>query len=333
VGNTTTSVRGAVRRYLNDLPAGSTGVVAVSGGPDSVALLRALRLESTGPLVLAHLNHQLRGAESDADEAFVRQLHTGLAAPEGRFELRCETVNVAALAHGDNLETAGRRLRYGWLTRVAKETGAAWVATGHTADDQAETVLHRLLRGTGLRGLAGIPRRRELAAGIVLVRPLLQVRRGAVLEFLHQLDQPYCQDRSNLDPRFTRNRLRHQLLPLLASEYNPAVHEVLQHLADHAGEVHTFVARHAAALLDSAELPRAGQTVVLDARQLNAAPALLQREALRLLWERENWPLKEMGFDAWQRAAEVVRGEAAAIDFPAGIRMRRVGQVVQLASG
>src|SRR5207249_9959188 len=127
---------------------------------------------------------------------------------ETRLQFHVERIDVRTETAGDNLESAARRLRYEWFARLARETGAAWVATGHTADDQAETVLHRLLRGTGLRGLAGIPRRRELAPGIVLVRPLLSVRRVELLGYLAQLVQTYCEDRSNRERRYTRNRRR-----------------------------------------------------------------------------------------------------------------------------
>src|SRR5207253_3128013 len=143
----------------------------------SVALLRsilALRRESAaGPIVMAHLNHQLRGADSDADEAFVVALHASLQlAAASDLLIRHERRDVAAIARAQrsNLEDVARRLRYEWLAGVAAETGARWVATGHTADDQAETVLHRLLRGTGLQGLRGIAPRRPLAPGIDLIR-------------------------------------------------------------------------------------------------------------------------------------------------------------------
>ena len=125
------------------------GVVAVSGGADSVALLRALHT-CHAALTVAHVNHQLRGEESDADEAFVRDLCAALG-----VECRVRSVDVTALAAGDNLESTARRVRYEFFTEVANEVGAAWVATAHTADDQAETVLHRLIRGTGLQGLGG----------------------------------------------------------------------------------------------------------------------------------------------------------------------------------
>src|SRR5436189_3233901 len=132
--------------------------------------------------------------------------------------MHCQRIDVRSQARREraNLEAVGRRVRYDFLASVARETGAAWVATGHTADDQAETVLHRLLRGTGLKGLAGIPARRALAPGVDVVRPLLKVRRAEVLAFLQETGQRFRQDTSNVDPRFTRNRIRHELLPSLA---------------------------------------------------------------------------------------------------------------------
>jgi tRNA(Ile)-lysidine synthase len=140
------------------------GVVALSGGPDSVCLaliLRDLHRQGVFPkLVLAHLNHQQRGADSAADEAFVQDLSVAWNLP-----CRTERVDVAAAAEQArvNLEATARRLRYSWLARVARDEGAAWVAAGHSADDQAETVLFRMLRGSGLQGLSGMADRRVLA--------------------------------------------------------------------------------------------------------------------------------------------------------------------------
>src|SRR5262249_45357023 len=153
---------------------------------------------------------------------------------ENGLLLRCERVNVAARARaaGDNLESTARRVRYAWLTTVAREAGASWVATGHTADDQAETVLHRLLRGTGLKGLCGIPARRPLAAGVQLLRPLLHTRKYELLAFLEALGQDYRRDSSNADLALVRNRIRHELLPHLAAAYNPAVVSALCRLAE-----------------------------------------------------------------------------------------------------
>lgn len=304
------------------------GVVAVSGGPDSVALLRALASCRAGsPLVVAHLNHRLRGAESDADEGFVRDLAASLG-----LEFAVEQTDAAAQANeaGENLEATARRLRYEWLASVAARWRFGWVATGHTANDQAETVLHRLLRGSGLKGLRGIAARRPLASGVEVVRPLLQVTREEVLAYLAAEGQSYREDRSNADLRLTRNRIRHELLPHLAERYNPAVVRVLTRLAEQAEEVYAGAEEEARRLLVEAERPRAGSLMVLDRRTLAAAPRHRLREALRLLWQREGWPVDAMGFEHWQRLADVARGDAAAVDLPGGISARRREQVVQI---
>jgi tRNA(Ile)-lysidine synthase len=329
--NTSCPLQLGVRRALAQLAPTARGVVAVSGGPDSVAQLRAL-LDVGMPLVLAHVNHRLRGDESDGDEAFVRRLHERCVA-EGAvdLQLRVQGLDTRLLAAGDNLENAARQLRYDWLTTVAHETGASWVATGHTADDQAETVLHRLLRGTGLRGLVGIPEQRELVQGVVLLRPLLHVRRHEVLAFLEQRGQDYCRDSSNEDRQYTRNALRHELLPLLAREFNPAIVDVLGRLSQQANEVQQFMEEQATQLLTAAELPRAGAVVVLDARRLTGVSPVLLREVVRRLWRRERWALRDVDFAAWERASSVVRGEVAAVDLPGGVRVRRVRHVVQFS--
>jgi tRNA(Ile)-lysidine synthase len=318
---------------LADPPPGL--VVAVSGGPDSVALARALlavRPDPAIPLVLAHLNHLLRGVDSDADEAFVADLHARLAVTAPNLHLQTHRLDVAGLAReqGANLEAVARRERYRWLAQVARTHGLHHVATGHTADDQAESVLHRLVRGTGLEGLRGIAARRPLESGIEVVRPLLDVGRNEVLAYLRAIGQLARHDASNDDPRFTRNRIRHDLLPLLARDYNPRIVEVLGRLADQAEEVWREEDLAGQALLAGAELPRAGALVVLDAAVLHQSAARTVRTALRLVWQREDWPMGEMGFAQWQRLAALVAAQAGSHDLPGGIRARRQGRVVQL---
>jgi tRNA(Ile)-lysidine synthase len=319
-----------VRRFLEDLDVHDRpAVVAVSGGPDSVALLRALAgLHAdgvVGNLIVAHLNHGLRGPESDGDESFVRELCARLG-----LAWRGAQTDLNDRAPGLGLEGAARQARYDWLAEVAAADGAGWVATGHTANDQAETVLHRLLRGAGLRGLAGIPARRELRPGVVLVRPLLEVRRAEVLAYLEALGQDWREDRSNLDRRFMRNRIRHELLPLLAEQYNPNVVGVLCHVARQADEARRGQEEEAAGLLKRAERPRAGALLVFDGACLAAAPRRLVRELFRLVWRREGWPLDAMGFREWERAAAVALGERSAVDLPGPVRVRRRGPVVQV---
>jgi tRNA(Ile)-lysidine synthase len=320
------------------------GVAAVSGGADSVAMLRALADGGIAPTV-AHVNHNLRGAASDADERFVRDLCADLGVP-----CRVLSADVAARAAGANLEATARRVRYAFFADVAHEAAATWIATAHTADDQAETVLHRLVRGTGLQGLRGVARNMwavgggqwaeedsrkvlEQTAGarpaVCLLRPLLNVTRADVLAHLAAVDQPHREDASNADTRFTRNRIRHELLPLLRT-FNPDVVSALGHLAEHAADAHEVVVAAANDLLTRAERPRAGGAVILDAAALLGAPRAVVRAALRLVWARENWPMGEMTFDAWERAVEVAGRAAGAWDFPGGVGMRHAGRVVRI---
>jgi tRNA(Ile)-lysidine synthase len=151
-----------------------------------------------------------------------------------------------------------------------------------------------------------------------------------VLDYLASLNQPFREDASNADPRFTRNRIRHELLPLLKT-FNPEIVSALAHVAEHAGEAHEVLTALATELLAKAEHPRAANAVILDAATLTAAPRAVLRVALRLVWEREGWPVAEMGFDAWERAVEIAGRAAPACDFPAGVTMRKAGRVVQLA--
>jgi tRNA(Ile)-lysidine synthase len=227
-----------VLRYIREqgmLRAGDRVGVGVSGGADSVALLRLLD-ERSGELgvrlSVLHFNHQLRGAESDTDESFVAQLAAscGLEFLAGR-----EDVVAAARARGWNLEDAARRLRYAFFASLVRAGRLTRVAVAHTADDQAETVLARLVRGTGPTGLASI----YPVKGHV-VRPLLQVRRGELRSYLTALGQSWREDASNLDLARLRARLRHRVLPIFEKELQPAIVEHLCRLATMAREDVSF---------------------------------------------------------------------------------------------
>jgi tRNA(Ile)-lysidine synthase len=312
-------------------------VVAVSGGPDSVALLAALselqkREHASGTLVVAHLNHELRGAESDEDEEFVRNLAARLATSRPSIVFRPCRIDIRAEAARDreNLESVARRVRYDWLVRIAEQEGARWIATGHTMDDQAETVLFRLLRGTGFQGLAGIAPRFNVTPTIEVIRPLLETRRDEVCDFLSSIGQEYRIDSSNADLHFTRNRIRKTLLPFLAKEYNPAIVSNLSSLAEQAFEARQdreFLIRRC---LAEAELPCAGKLVILKSSLLSQWSRSLVREVLRAVWTREHWPMGEMGHEQWDRLAGMVFEGAAAVDAPGGIRARLKGNVVQI---
>ncbi len=202
-------------------------VVAVSGGADSVALLDflATRVELGLRLVVAHLNHGLRGADADADERFVSGLAAGYGLP-----MEAARVDVRALSRERrlSLEEAGREARHLFLAAVAERHGAARIALAHHRDDQAETVLMRLIRGAGADGLAGM---RPASGDSRYVRPLLAVSREHIVAYLRARGLQWREDASNQDQAFLRNRIRHELLPLLAT-YNPAIAERLAATAE-----------------------------------------------------------------------------------------------------
>jgi tRNA(Ile)-lysidine synthase len=301
-------------------------VVAVSGGADSVALLRAMcaakqEAGGAGRLYVGHFDHGLR-MESSADAAWVATLCAQLQVP-------CETgrsdVQAAAVQQGDGLEAASRAARYEFLARAAENLGARFVATAHTADDQVETVLHRLVRGTGIGGLAGIPRTRPLTPGVTLVRPLLGVGRQQVIAYLQRIGQSYRVDATNADPRFTRNRLRHELLPLLRKEFNSDVDAALMRLATQAAGAQQLILQQAQRIYQYATVVLPGR-VELDAEKLANEPPLLIRETCKLAWSAAGLPLQAMGYDQWQQLeALIADANAATLNLPGGVRAQRLG--------
>jgi tRNA(Ile)-lysidine synthase len=257
---------------------GDRVAVAVSGGSDSVALfwlLHALApdlgLELAG---LIHVNHQLRGAESDGDEAFCRRLADRMGLP-----IAAAGVDVAADARARrvSIEVAARDARYAFFERAATDLAATVIVTGHTLDDQAETVMLRLLRGAGTRGLSGIRARRGHVA-----RPLLHVRRAEARDYLIARDEAWRDDASNLDTAIARNRVRHELMPVLES-LAPGAAAVLARTARLAQDDENYLMEAAIknrpALVVSEEGP--GKPVDLDAGTLSLLPPALARRLIR----------------------------------------------------
>jgi len=266
----------------------TTLVVAASGGPDSSALLYCLhRLQDSHRLKLhvAHLNHNFRGEEAYEDARFAARMAQDLGLP-ATVEKR-EAIDYQRERGISSFEQAARELRYAFVAEVAGQVGAAAVAVGHTADDLAETVLLHILRGTGLHGLRGMA---ELSSwpwpqhppGLRLFRPLLEATKEETAACCRELGRSYREDSGNTLPRFTRNRVRHQLLPQLAAEYNPQVRQALVRLARSAnleldfleGELDKAWPRLAPASLS-------GGALALERRALLALHPLLQRLALR----------------------------------------------------
>ena len=227
-------VLGTIRRSRMTAPGDRVGV-AVSGGADSVALLRLLenvRADLGVTLLVVHFDHRLRGFESEADAQFTAEL----ARARGlEFVLDREDVAAAAAKNKWNLEDAARRLRYAFFERVVQEGRATRIAVAHTADDQAETVLAHLLRGTGPTGLGGVY---PMVGPII--RPLLGERREALRDYLRELGQTWREDSTNLDVRRLRAKIRSQLVPMLERDFSPHVTSHLTGLAELAREEEAF---------------------------------------------------------------------------------------------
>jgi len=278
-------------------------LVAVSGGPDSVCLVMVLyEMQQRGVLPgldlhVAHVNYGLRGAESEKDEAYVRDLGKTLNLPA-----HVERVHLVPRP-GQTVQSQARDSRYAFFARMRRECGLTAVATGHTADDQAETVLLWLLRGSGTRGLAGIPVQR----GDGIIRPLLGVTRAQVLDYLASRGIVYRTDASNATRVYRRNQIRHEIMPLLRT-FNPRIVEGLARAAE--------ILAAEAALLDDLELERwktvvkdiAPGRVVLQGERLAQEPLGLQRRLIR-------------------RALSMVRGSAA------GLTFRHVGDILARVVG
>ncbi|MFW6164106.1 MAG: tRNA lysidine(34) synthetase TilS, partial [Planctomycetota bacterium] len=317
------TVEATVQRH-GLLDAGDRVVAAVSGGPDSMALLAAVLAlrERLGLWVcVAHLNHGLRPAA--ADEARFVTDHArrlGLAP-------RVEEADVAAARRGgESIEAAARRVRYAFLERVATEVSASAVATGHTADDQVETIVEGLLRGGGLKALAGMPVQRPIARGsdVRVVRPLLTVRRREVLRLLDEGGVAYCTDESNVDTAFERNAVRHELLPLLRERLGQGLDDQLLSLAAVARELSVVVEGAAVEMLVVN-----GSEARLDVERLRAVPRLVRRAAFRRACEAVAGP-GEVRRGALDGAEGLLRGGSGRqADLGRGVvARRRHGDVV-----
>lgn len=306
-------------------------LIAVSGGADSVALLRGLlQLRGTLKLTLraAHLNHQLRGADADADADWVAALCR-------QYDVPCdiEVAPVRGLAEQSRrgLEETARDARYDFLRAVAKRHGCDVVATAHTADDQAETVLHHILRGTGLTGLRGMEWSRSLDDSTRLIRPMLAIWRTEVEQFLTELGQTFRQDATNEDVSLTRNRLRHELLPRVEQDFNPRVREHLCQLAEQAAGCEEATRIAAETLLDAALLDQSEHVVRLRCDALAKVSRPLTREVFVRLWQRVNWSRQAMTFSHWDRLADFVESDQpAAIDLPGPVSVRRRANMIVL---
>lgn len=294
-------------------------LIAVSGGPDSVALLRALhtlrsaqntqKATQSTRLEVAHFNHGWRDT-AEQDEQFVAALCSELSV----------TLHVGHARSTKQTEETARSERYAFLQSTAEQRGARYLATAHTANDQAETILHRIIRGTGPKGLVGIQRTRKLSEAVTVVRPMLWATRQEVLRYLTRSEQEYRVDESNSDTRYTRNRIRHELLPHLAQHYNSNIIDSLLRLGQLSAEVNDVIQSEVGLGLEECITAKSDNMVELDRDHLIAKSDFLLRETLVAVWRNQGWPEQSMGFDQWNRLAQAVRS-GDTVCLPGGVRI------------
>jgi len=310
-------VRETIKRF-GMLTPGDAVVVGVSGGPDSVALLdllSRLRDELGLRLHVAHLNHRLR-PEAAEEAEFVRRLASGYGLP-----VTVDAADVPAYAGERRLSTemAARELRYAFFTRVLSAVGAAKVALGHQADDQAETVLMNLLRGTGLAGLKGIPPVRG-----PFVRPLIEVRRAAIEAYCASRGLKTCYDASNIQTAYRRNKIRHELLPLLEREYNPALVPALGRLAAVLREEEEFLAAEAAKVYAGLRsVTVAG--VYFDGAAISTLPRAMARRVVRLAYREVAGSVYDLDFRHTEEVLRLLeRATGREVILPRGVKAVRI---------
>lgn len=343
------------------IPPGSRVICGVSGGPDSMAMLHALwsvgrREQRAWRLQVAHLDHRLR-PESAEDAAFVRRAaeRLGLACTVASADVAAE-----AIAAGASIEETGRRLRYAFFERVAEQADAgsagALVAVAHHADDQAETVLHRILRGTGLRGLRGMPAERPIRPGsaVRIVRPLLGLWRREIEAYIRHHEIEVRRDGTNATHCATRNRIRNALLPLIVENINPSAARALLRLARQAAEADDALRVAAGAALNEAAIARAEapgggegastesadaaastrqgrRFVVLSAPLLARLPAAIRKAALLEALRRLGAGVGEIGMERVAAAAALVEADGARRTIElAGARIIRRGDELRV---
>ncbi|SMD02646.1 tRNA(Ile)-lysidine synthase [Desulfocicer vacuolatum DSM 3385] len=301
------------------LSPGDVVLAGVSGGADSVALLgilKELALSFSLQIGVAHVNHCLRGEESDRDEAFVRDL----AASHG-LPLHVQQTDVAARARKNkkSIEDAARDVRYAFYREIASRHGYNRVALGHNSDDNAEQVLMNLLRGSGPRGLMGIPPMRDN----LIIRPLIRVSRQEILAFLDRHGQPFVQDSSNEDTRYLRNRIRHGLMPCLSKEYNPDIKSALNRLSVLITAEETWMEGESRAML-ARHLERLNPREVRFSRDFFATlPKALARRGIRGAIQEIKGDLRRITFGHVDDIMALMPGNTGGknLDLPQGIRI------------
>jgi len=313
----TDKIRHTIARY-HMIPPGGRVLAAVSGGPDSVAMLHALAEfapEYGYTLAVAHLDHGFR-PESAEEAAFVGDMARGMGLV---FVTERSDIKQRLELSPENKQAAAREARYSFLARAAQETGSDAIAVGHTADDQAETYIMRELRGSGMHGLSAIPPVRGN-----IIRPLIEATRADVMEYLSQKGLQYRTDPSNLRPDYLRNRIRLELMPRLL-EYNPKLVEALCNSAEIHRDEDEFLDAYTSDMLNTIVAEKSACLVALDIAKLEDLPVAILRRAIRQVVAQVKGDLLSVGFGHIMEAVELATmgGTGRGVDMPGGVRVER----------
>ena len=271
------SVMNCINKYRM-IAEGDTVLIGVSGGIDSISLLYSLfflKDDLKCSLVVAHVNHGLRGEQSDREAEFVKEIASELKLP-------CVAEKIDVLRYmaekGLSKQAAARELRYAFFERAGRQYSANKIALGHTADDQAETVLMRMLRGSGAKGIAGIKPVRDEK----IIRPLIEISRDEITEFVKEKGLKYAEDPSNLEPYYLRNKIRLELIPLIKKEYNPNIIETLREAAEIVGDEDEFLEGYCSKILSDISLSKGSSLIEIDTLKLKNFHIAIQRRIIRI---------------------------------------------------
>ena len=324
-------IRAQVKKTIESyklIEKGDRVLVCVSGGPDSMALLylmASLRGCYNITLCAAHLDHMLRGRESAGDADFVKKAALTLNIP-----VTCESIDVkrAVLASKMSVEETAREIRYDFYKRAAEKLNANRIATGHTMDDQAETVLMRFIKGSGSLGLSGIPYKRRTGE-FQIIRPLLDVTRKSIEHYLEEHGIPSRTDASNFETFYFRNKIRHLLIPLLEKDFNPRIKENLSNIAENLSDEFNYLNNKASVLFKRlAADTKAG--IKIRIKELLKRHVVLQRLIIRQIICKLRGGLKGIKYRHWKAVKSLLScEEGAGIDLPGRIKVvKRQGQLI-----
>jgi tRNA(Ile)-lysidine synthase len=304
-------------------------LVGVSGGPDSIALIHVLlTIAPIFPLKLgiAHLNHSLRKKESDRDEEFVASLAQTLGLP---CYIKRENVVEYQRKHRLSLEEAGRHLRYSFFDEIAEKNRFDKIALGHHCDDNAELILMYLFRGTGPLGISGIPPVRDRR----IVRPLIKITRPEIIKFLAEKRLTYVSDQSNTDTRYLRNRIRHQLMPLLKQHYNPKIAESLNRLASITQSEEEWIEEIINPMFENSVLALQNSKIILSIAELAEMHTAAQKRIIRRAIVRIKGDLKRITLAHLDAIMNLLKSGPldGRLDLPARIMVRRDNEFLSIS--